>query len=147
MALTVRQLAERLASHLQGALPGWHHSVYPVELMPYDTRPTQHQAWAVAVTATVPAALDRQRRSEGAHVVSSVSVAWAYRVRDDGAAMDVPSAYDAEAELLAALLGVEPDPDLSVQFARATRRTTAGEVGMLLLGVLELTVYHRLPLT
>jgi hypothetical protein len=80
-------------------------------------------------------------------VVSSVSVAWAYRVRDDGAAMDVPSAYDAEAELLAALLGVEPDPDLSVQFARATRRTTAGEVGMLLLGVLELTVYHRLPLT
>lgn len=147
MALTVRQLSERLAAHLAVQLPDWRQSIYPVELMPYDTRPTQHLCWAIGLGVSTVAALDRRRVTVGTHTTTGVTVAWAYRLRDDGVVADVDAAYDAEAALVAALLTIDQDPDLGLQLDRLSRRVVGGDSGhIILLGSVELTCHHRLPL-
>lgn len=146
MALTVRHLSERLAEHLRLQLPDWRQSVYPVELMPYDTRPSQHLCWAIGLATSQVAALDRRRVNVGTHTSTTVQVAWAYRLRDDGIVHDQDLAYDAEAALVAALLTIDQDPDLGVQLERMSRRVVPGEGSAILLGTVDLICHHRLPL-
>lgn len=146
MALTVKQLADRLSEHLALQLPAWRASTYPSEIMPYDPRPSQHQAWALLVSRSTVTPLDRQRRSTGTYVASEVVVTWTYRLRDDGIALDIAAAYDAEAALVAAIGTIDQDPDLSLQLSRLSRTVSNGDSGMILVGSVELTCYHRLPL-
>lgn len=148
MALTVRRLVERIEEHLRVQLPDWRQSVYPVELMPYDSRPSQHLCWAVAVPLSNVATLDRRRVSVGSHVTTGVQVGWAYRLRDDGIALDLAEAYDAEAAIVATLLSIDQDPDLGLQIDRMARRVVPGDTGShLMVGTIELACHHRYPLT
>lgn len=146
MALTVRQLVERVSDHLALQLPDWRASTYPSELMPYDPRPSQHRAWALLAGSSTVTPLDRQRRSVGSHVATALTLSWSYRLRDDGVALDLAAAYDAEAELIATLATIDQDPDLSLQLVRLSRTVGNGDSGLILVGSVELTCYHRLPL-
>jgi len=146
MPLTVRQLVDRVSEHLALQLPEWRASTYPSELMPYDPRPVQHRAWALLASSSTITPLDRQRRSVGSHVATLLTLSWSYRLRDDGVALDLADAYDAEAELVATLTSIDQDPDLSLQLIRMARNVSNGDSGLILVGGIEMTCYHRLPL-
>lgn len=150
MSLPIADIRDRLAAQLQAVLVDWHESQYPLELMPYDARPTQHRAWAIAVPTTVAVRGDRQSErggvARGTQALSTVKVGWTWWLQPDGAAAALAEAYTAEAELVAALVAVVPGPHLRLLVQGMARRVQNGEGGALFLGTVTCEVLHRLPL-
>ncbi len=152
VGLPVHEVAERLAAHLKAVLPGWRESAYPLELMPYDSRSSQHQCWAVAVPTTVPNR-DRQGSARGTvergtQATTAVQVGWSWWLREQDAPGDYKAALAAELDLVAKLGTVDENPRLLFSLARLQRRVLppSEEGGFLLLGVVELATFHRYPL-
>ena len=150
MSLAPHDIRDRLAAHLAGALPEWHESPYPLELMPYDARSDQHRSFALALPSTVPVRGDRQSGrggvAAGTQAATVVQVGWSWWVRSTDAVADYSEALAAELVLLSALGKTMKDPSLSFALLRLSRRVVNGDGGALFLGVVELEVYHRLPL-
>jgi hypothetical protein len=148
VGVTARDVRDRLAASLTTSLPSWSESRSVADLYPADARGAAHLSWAVGLTATTPAALDRQSTRGGsavrvATVTTAVVVRWGHRLRADAQVEDYAAALTAEAALVDALLAVDRE-GLAVRVGRLSR-AVAGD-GLLLVGTVELEVLHRLPL-
>lgn len=154
MALTVRELRDRIANGLTTALgsAGWTESRYPPELFGMDTRDQRHLGFSVGVPATTPAQLDRQNTRGGSTTKGTVAeteviVRWGYRLRSDGVSVDYGLSLDAEAVLVAAVLAIDRDPQLALRLVSLRRAVqTVLEEGDLVEGQIALTCLHRVPL-
>jgi hypothetical protein len=72
-------------------------------------------------------------------------VRWAHRCRADAASEDYDAALEAEARMVAAVLALDTNADLSVSLTRSGGRTSVGD-GTMYVGAVEFAVLHRLPL-
>lgn len=129
------------------ALSGWSVPPLPVSLMPDNTRQTAHKvAHCMAVRSDVenePTSGRRQNRATGARVRSRLVIEWLWRVRTDAYASDIAAAYDGEAALIKALLGVSL-VDLHLSLVSASREVAADRTRVL--GVIEIDAIHSIAL-
>lgn len=142
--LAVSTVRSRVAAAIEAA-SGWTEAHQTWERFASNTRHDLHKGFTVAVTDTVPGpAQDRQKQATRATLVTStVSVRWGYRVRADAAPSDTGSAYDAEAEMVQAVLGISRT-DLHVIYAGSPVRDTSS--GDWLIGESRFRVLHRIDL-
>lgn len=140
--LAVSAVRARVSAALS-ALSGWTESRWAYGLYTRDTDHILHHSFAVGVEGTTTHPRDgRQRLSEGALVVTTVAVRWAHRLRQDAQVSDYGLALDAEAEAVAAVMGISR-VDLHIKY-QDSRRQTDGEGW--LLGTLRFEVIHQLTL-
>lgn len=149
MALTVRQLRDRIAEGLTSSLAalGWTESRYPAELIGMDSRDQRHLAFAVGVPVTTPHELDRQssrggQTPRGAVSATRVVVRWGHHLQTDGEAASYSEMLDAEAVLVASILALDANPQMALRLLSLERRAD----GDLVDGTITLECLHRLPL-
>ncbi len=152
MSLTVRSLRDRVAAGITEAIGagGWSESSFVFDLFPFDSRAISHLAFAVGIPSTTVAPLDRQNTRGGAAdraalATSPVIVRWSHTLRSDDQLVSYGEALDAEAVLIAAVLGVDRNPDLGIRLVRVASRMVDGE-GTWFVGQLDFEAMHRLPL-
>jgi len=85
----------------------------------------------------------RQNVATGARVRSRLVIEWLWRVRTDAYASDIAAAYDGEAALIKALLGVSL-VDLHLSLVSASREVAADRTRVL--GVIEIDAIHSIAL-
>lgn len=125
------------------ALTGWRESSFAPDLFGRDPDRNQHLSFAVSCPeTTIPTDRGRQRSTEGAFVSLTVIVQWAYRLRGDAQSADYSAALDAEADMVAAVLGIS---SLHVVLVGPLSRRAAAEGWIL--GTARFAVSHHYPLT
>jgi len=145
--LTVATIASRLEGTVSG-LSGWTLAPMPVDLLARSTRPLLHKAASVFLRATSPRAGGvssgrRQTASLGAYCDTFADVQWAYRIRPDAYASDIRAAYDAESDLVEALMGSSLS-DLQLTVVRLDRALL--DTRTAILGTVSLRAVHSLAL-
>lgn len=148
--LPVSTVRQRVAAALAacGTPSQWKESRWP-----YDTFPAAeggqfaHLAFAVGVVQTdfgspIESSLTN-RGAQGGLVESQVRVRWTFAIRADGAVADVDAAYDAEGQLLMAVLGLEAT--YLHCYAVGMSRSMVGD-GAWMLGEASFNVQHRIAL-
>lgn len=140
--LTVATLRTRVADAL-AALDGWTESRHPPGRFGRDPNVLLHKSFAVDVEDTGVHPQDgRQKRSEGALVITQVAVRWAHRLRGDAAVADIGTALGVEAAAVVAVLGVSK-ADVHITYSGALRDTGQEEW---LIGTIRFRALHRLTL-
>lgn len=150
MAVTLRQVRDRIATQLAAELDaqGWLESRYPPELLGLDSREQRHQVYSVGLPQTTVDELDRQDDSTGtrqAYVRTVLLVRWGWHLQPDGIAAAYADSMEGEAAIIAAVLAVNPNPELSVRLVSASRQIVAGDDHHVL-GAVEFAVRHNLRL-
>ena len=146
--LALSSIRARLATGLASALAawGWRGSRVPCDEFAGGARHSEQLVEAGGIVRTVPARQDMQRLPVGAMVRTFGGVRWSHRLRADAAQADIDAALDAEAALVAALMGVSRDPELAIRWEGCPVRHTVGE-GTLYLGEVAWSVLHRYALS
>jgi hypothetical protein len=111
-----------------------------------DGREMQHHAFAVGVPTSGPWELDRQRAENGTPMTTQVSVRWSRVLRVQAVVSDYDAALDDEAELVAAIVATDRNPDMGIRFVRVETRAVTPD-GLAFLGELLFDVFHRYPLS
>lgn len=138
MAGSVATLRGRVITAID-ALTGWTPSRYVPELFGADVNQLMHHAFAVSVPDSTPVE-QRQRVAEGLLVESTVEVRWAHRLRGDAQSTDYDGMADAEAPMVAAVLGITAQRCVCTSLAREASRD--GWV----VGTARFRVLHRIVL-
>lgn len=150
LTLSRSGLRQAIASHLATVLgaDGWRQSTYPASSLAAgiaaDPRSVAHRSFAVAVGRTSPIG-DRQRRSEGTHAASLVSVRSLHRIRGSAQVEDHDAALDDGEALIRAVMSTPGTLGLSVHLDEVDAPESVGE-GTYALVSSRYLVQHRLAL-
>ena len=142
-ALSVSTVRTRIAAGVT-AIGGWRESRWAFGLFGRDTEHVVAQSFAVGVEETQmhPSPGRRVVRSEGALVVTTVTVTWASRLRADAQVADYGAALDAEAALIVGVLAVSL-ADLHLEYLDSRRSTSTEGY---LMGTVRFAAMHHLAL-
>jgi hypothetical protein len=145
VSLSPASIQERVSEGVLTALESgdWTTSPYAYDLMEQNARTLLHKSYAVGLGTTEPAALDRQRRSDGILCTTEVLVKHAQRIRGDAQVADYQAALTEEASLIGAVLRVAGIPELRLLFRGVRGRRVVGD-GTVYIGDLAFEVLHTL---
>ena len=144
-ALSVKDVRVRLQTAI-AALSGWRVSRSVGDVFGLDPNTYAHQAFSVDALSTTDLGNSRQNSavlSEGARCSSELRVRWSYRLKPKAQSDSLNSAYDAEALVRVAAMGVSR-ANLHLRYLSAQR--TIESRGEWLIGDLRFQAIHNLNL-
>ena len=144
-ALALSTLRARIAASLSSQLgpSGWTESRQVASRFGHDTNQLMSRSFAVGVNQTTfGAGPDRQRRSEGTRVASSIMVRFAWRMKADSIVASYDDGLDQELAVVKAIMATART-DLHLELESIPSRSVSGNW---FLGDIRLRAVHRYPL-